>query len=96
MKPVIEMSVAELTRYLDEHGGEPGPQTSLALSVLAGTAMRLLNACKAQHDAIDTLYSERIVYDHGFKPSEHKTFQASMQGFRAIQSAEGLSRNATS
>lgn len=96
MKPVIDMSVSELTRYLDEHVGESGPEISLALGALAGSAMRLLAACKAQHDAIDTLYAERIVYDHGFKPSGHKTFAASMQGYRAIQSAEGLSRDATS
>ena len=95
-KAVIEMSVSELTQYLDEHMGESGPQMSLAVSALAGTAMRLLMACKAQHDAIEALYAERIVYDHGFRPSAHKTFLASIQGFRAIQSAEGLSRDATS
>jgi hypothetical protein len=49
----------------------------------------LLAACRAQHDAIDTLFAMLIVRDRSFRPTQSgRVWEALEMGNAAIQMAE--------
>lgn len=51
----------------------------------------LLAACKAQHEAIDTLLAMLVVRDHTFFPTQSPVWPKLLQGNAAIVKAEGSS-----
>ena len=48
----------------------------------------LLAACRAQHEALDTLLAMLVVRDRGFMPSQSPAWPAILQGRAAIKKVE--------
>ena len=65
------------------------PEVNKANARLIAAAPELLDACKAQHEAIDRLFALLISHDSGFFPSKSgQPWQAILQGNAARAEAE--------
>lgn len=76
-----------------ESGAYPSEETWRANARLIAAAPKLLEACKAQHEAIDILFSmliERSPNGHIFLPSKSgQPWNACLMGNAAIAAAKG-------
>lgn len=90
MKPMQTMSITELCLEAQAHAAKTEDRTmSYLLGYLNGSAMQLLAAAQAQHDALDVLMAERCATQHEFRPTEHPCWPAIVQGNQAIKRAKG-------
>lgn len=66
-----------------------GPLEADANAALIAAAPQLLDACKAQHQAIDLLFAMLATLKPDFFPSESGAWAALVAGVAAIENAEG-------
>jgi hypothetical protein len=87
-----ESVICDLGKSLN--GSEGINAEKQANSRLIAAAPELLSACKAQHEALDTLMARLIVKDPTFRPTTSSVWPALLEGNAAIAKASPTTTDA--